>query len=431
MNKLRLYNSLTRKKEEFYTIVEGKVSMYVCGPTVYDFLHVGNARPIIVFDTLRKYLEYIGYEVDYVQNFTDIDDKIIARGDVAEKFLNEALHDMNSLLVTPSKNPRVTEEIPEIISMIDILIKKGHAYEAGGDVYFHVPSYKGYGKLKKQEESMTRLETNSLKKNEKDFALWKKSKEGEPYFESPWGRGRPGWHIECSAMAKKYLGSTIDIHAGGIDLLFPHHENEIAQSCCANEADFANFFMHNNFVNIDEEKMSKSLGNFLTIREVAEKYGYYTLRFFILSTHYRTAMNFSDEALSAAKKGLSRINNCIVDNEKSIKEADLTSFETRFYEALNDDFNTANAISVLFELVSEINKDNLNPNLLKSLYLILGFNVVYISEDNIEITAKINERNKAKKNKNFALADEIRNELLEKGIILEDTREGTRWKYES
>ena len=431
MNKLRIYNSLTRKKEEFYTIIEGKVSMYVCGPTVYDFLHIGNARPIVVFDTFRKYLEYIGYEVNYVQNFTDIDDKIISRGDVAERFLNEALTDMKGLLVSPSKNPRVTEEIPEIISMIELLIKKGNAYEVNGDVYFYVPSYKEYGILKKQEESVTRLEVNTLKKDEKDFALWKKAKEGEPFFESPWGKGRPGWHIECSAMAKKYLGDTIDIHAGGIDLLFPHHENEIAQSCCANEVNFANFFMHNNFVNINEEKMSKSIGNFLTIREIAEKYGYATLRFFILSTHYRTAMNFSDEALNSAKKSLSRINNCIVDNEKNTKEADLTSFEMKFYESLNDDFNTANAISVLFELVSEINKNDLKPNLLKKLYMLLGFNVKYASKDDFGITSKINERNEAKKNKNFTLADEIRKELLQKGIILEDTREGTRWKYES
>ncbi|MCL1924318.1 MAG: cysteine--tRNA ligase [Defluviitaleaceae bacterium] len=498
---MKIYNSLTRKKEDFYTIEKGKVRMYVCGPTVYDFLHIGNARPMVVFDTVRRYLQYKGYEVDYVQNFTDIDDKIIAKAtslasgefknnifvsekklcketntffdydnlgqeapaEIAKQFTEEALKDMKGLNLLPARNPKVTEEMPAIISMIETLITKGHAYissansETSGDVYFHVPSYESYGALKTQTEHISRLEENSLKKHSSDFVLWKKAKQGEPSYESPWGAGRPGWHIECSAMAKKYLGSTIDIHAGGIDLLFPHHENEIAQSTCANDANFANFFMHNNFLNINEEKMSKSTGNFFTIREIAEKYSYNVVRFFILSSHYRSEMNFSDEALRAAKAGLDRIQNCINGDGKI--EKDFSVYKKRFEEAMEDDFNTSNAIAIIFELVSEVNKLNASPSLVKKFCDILGLDFVnpliktrvvkkgflstvksdYTSypkevlEDNIieeQLENMINKRNEAKKNKDFTLADKIRDELKEKGITLIDTREGTKWLYD-
>ena len=409
--------------------------MYVCGPTVYDYLHVGNARTMVIFDTVRRYLEYIDYEVSYVQNFTDIDDKIIARGDVSEKFLEEALTDMKglNLLMGKTKNPRVTEEMEEIIEMIDVLIKKGNAYEVNGDVYFHVPSYEGYGALKKQDEHVSRLEENSLKKHSSDFALWKNAREGEPSFESPWGQGRPGWHIECSAMAKKYLGKTIDIHAGGIDLLFPHHENEIAQSCCANDADFANFFMHNEFVNINEEKMSKSLGNFFTIRDVAERYSYEIIRFFLLSSHYGSKMNFSDEAMKAASAGYERIRNCIEADGKN--EEDFSEYRRRFEEAMEDDFNTANAIAIIFELVSAVNKLDARPSLVIELCEILGINFKFseykASINEMDIKDFIEQREQAKKNKDFALADKIRNDLKEQGITLIDTREGTKYKYES
>ena len=476
---MRIYNTLTRRKEEFVPITPGKAGIYVCGPTVYDFIHIGNARPMIVFDTLRRYFEHKGYEVKYVTNFTDVDDKIIKRSieegipasEVSEKYIAECKKDMEALNVRPaSVHPQATQEIPEMIDMVKTLIDKGHAYEKNGTVYFKVRSFEPYGKLSHKKiddlESGHRAEAHALKvtgEDEKedalDFVLWKPKKEGEPFWVSPWGDGRPGWHLECSCMSKKYVGETLDIHAGGEDLIFPHHENEIAQSEAANGVEFANYWMHNAFLRINGDKMSKSLGNFFTVRDICEQYDPQVIRFFMLSAQYRTPLNFSKELVEDASRGLERILNgaeklkeiadkkngrFTSDEEQKILEEEMPKFIERFDAAMDDDLNTADAISVLFELVrftnantDEKSSSNYADCLYKILFelsdKVLGIKLerkeVEMDEDETaKIEAMIAERTAAKKNKDFAKADEIRNKLSEMGIIIEDTREGVKWK---
>lgn len=466
---MKLYNTLTGKKEEFVPLEPGKVKMYVCGPTVYDYIHIGNARPYVIFDTIRRYMEYKGYEVNYVQNFTDVDDKIIKKANaegvestvISERYIAEALKDAEGLNVEPAtKNPKVTEEMDHIIEMIQTIIDKGHAYEVNGSVFFDTKSFEGYGKLSGKNiddlEAGARIEVDAQKKNPMDFVLWKPKKPGEPYWESPWGQGRPGWHIECSVMAKRYLGDTIDIHAGGEDLIFPHHENEIAQSESANGVQFAKYWLHNGFINVDNKKMSKSLGNFFTLREIVEHIPYDVVRFFILSGHYRSPINFSRELMEAAGNGLDRIKNAynnlmfleknltgdMTDEEKALsKEAD--KFRVQFEQAMDDDFNTADAVTAIFEIAKFANvncRDSSSKAFVtdireKMLALcnILGIipydeiTVGRISEEEIE--KLIAERTAAKKAKDYAKADSIRAELLEKGVVIEDTRAGVRWSY--
>lgn len=463
---MKIYNTLTKKKEEFIPIEEGKVRMYVCGPTVYNYIHIGNARPIIVFDTVRRYFEYKGYEVNYVSNFTDVDDKIIKRAneegvsaaEISERYIEEFKKDIEGLNVKPaSRNPKATEEIDGMIQMISTLIEKGHAYEKNGTVYFRTRSFEEYGKLSKKNiddlEAGSRIAVNEEKEDPMDFVLWKPKKEGEPFWTSPWSDGRPGWHIECSVMSKKYLGDQIDIHAGGEDLIFPHHENEIAQSESCNGKEFARYWMHNGFLNIDNKKMSKSEGNFFTVREISEQYPLQVLRFFMLSAHYRSPLNFSRDLMEASKNGLERIltatynlNHLLsaaVDRELNDEEKELLleveELNKKFDAAMDDDFNTADAISAIFEIVklanSNITSDNskeLIQKVMDKIILlsdILGIQALkkeeLLDED---IEQLIQERQTARKNKDFARADEIRNLLLEKGIILEDTREGVRWK---
>ncbi len=465
---MRIYNTLTKSKEEFKPIEEGKVSMYVCGPTVYNYIHIGNARPMIVFDTVRRYMEYKGLDVNYVSNFTDVDDKIIKKAleegvdseVISKRYIEECKKDMEGLNVKPATvHPLATEEISGMIDMISTLIDKGYAYKADdGTVYYRTRKFTDYGKL--SHKNIDDLEaghrsinvTGELKEDPLDFVLWKPKKEGEPYWESPWSDGRPGWHIECSVMSKKYLGDSIDIHAGGEDLIFPHHENEIAQSEAANGKTFANYWMHNGFLNIDNKKMSKSLGNFFTVREIADKYDLQVLRFFMLSAHYRSPLNFSAELMEAAKSGLDRIHNSY-DNlmylyeNASTDEADESEYKEavdkyikKFEEAMEDDFNTADAISAVFELVKYINQnvgDNTAKNVLKlfidnlsMLCDILG--IILKKEEKLldaDIEKMIEERQQARKNKDFATADRIRDELLSKGIVLEDTREGVKYKW--
>ncbi|HHX60936.1 MAG TPA: cysteine--tRNA ligase [Epulopiscium sp.] len=468
---MRLYNTLTRQKEELIPVEPGKIKMYVCGPTVYNYIHIGNARPYIAFDAVRRYLEYRGYDVTYIQNFTDVDDKIIkyanetgqTANEVVEYYIAETLKDADGLNVKrATAHPRVTEEMDSIIELIGELVSKGHAYEVDGTVYFDAGNWENYGKLSKKVldelELGSRIAVDEEKKNPMDFILWKPKKEGEPAWESPWGDGRPGWHIECSAMSKKYLGDTIDIHAGGEDLVFPHHENEIAQSEAASGKLFAKYWIHNSFLNMDNRKMSKSLGNFFTLREVAEKFGYEVVRFFMLNAHYRSPVSFSEELMESAKSSLERLQNCKINlgfyvannKEKEItrEEADmlgqLPHFETKFHEAMEDDFNTADAISSIFEMVKWINmtvKDHSSVEFTQKVYNefiricdILGIfydapkrqNDQGLSEDEIETL--IQKRTEAKKEKDFALADAVRDELLEKGISIEDTRQGVRWK---
>lgn len=476
---MKIYNTKTRRKEEFKPIEEGKAGIYVCGPTVYDFIHIGNARPMIVFDTLRRYLEHKGYEVNYVTNFTDVDDKIIKRSieegipasEVSEKYIAECKKDMEALNVRPATvHPQATQEIPEMIEMVSELIEKGHAYEKNGTVYFRVRSFAPYGKLSHKNiddlESGHRAESHALKvtgEDEKedslDFVLWKPKKEGEPFWESPWGEGRPGWHLECSCMSKKYVGKTLDIHAGGEDLIFPHHENEIAQSEAANGCEFANYWMHNAFLRINGDKMSKSLGNFFTVRDICAKYDPQVVRFFMLSAQYRTPLNFSQELIEDASRGLERILNgaeklksiadkkngrFIMGEEQRILEEEMPKFIEKFDAAMDDDLNTADAISVIFELVrftnantSEKSSSNFADCLYRILFelcdKVLGIHIekkaAEIADDEVaEIEALIAERTAAKKEKNFARADEIRAQLLERGIVLEDTREGVKWK---
>ncbi len=463
---MKLYNTLTKKKEEFIPLEEGKVRMYVCGPTVYNYIHIGNARPVIVFDTVRRYLEYKGYEVNFVSNFTDVDDKIIRKAneegvsasDISERYIDEFRKDIAELNVKPATtNPKATEEIDGMIEMISTLIEKGHAYEKNGTVYFRTRSFEGYGKLSKKKiddlEAGIRIAVSEDKEDSMDFVLWKPRKEGEPYWTSPWSDGRPGWHIECSVMSKKYLGEQIDIHAGGEDLVFPHHENEIAQSEACNDKEFAKYWMHNAFLNIDNKKMSKSDGNFFTVREIGEKYPLQVLRFFMLSAHYRSQINFSRELMEASKNGLDRILTATYNLEHLVEAAktenltvaegdiltEIDELNVKFDTAMDDDFNTADAIAAIFEIVkianSKITSDNskeLIDKVLKRIVQlsdILGIHAMKTEELLDEkIEQLIQDRQDARKNKDFAKADEIRNLLLDNGIILEDTREGMRWK---
>ncbi len=467
---MKIYNTLSKKKEEFEPLVPGKVSMYVCGPTVYNLIHIGNARPMIMFDTARRYMEYKGLEVNYVSNFTDVDDKIIKKANeegvepsvISERYIEECKKDMKALNVKPATtHPKATNEIDGMLEMIDTLIEKGHAYKAAdGTVYFKTRSFKEYGKLSHKNLDDLRGGNRSLlvsgedqKEDALDFVLWKPKKEGEPYWESPWCQGRPGWHIECSVMSKKYLGEEIDIHAGGEDLIFPHHENEIAQSEAANGKTFAKYWMHNGFLNIDNKKMSKSAGNFFTVRDISEKYDLQVLRFFMLSAHYRSPLNFSAELMEAAKNGYERIVNSVsnlnfllekaADEELTQKEAvcleEAKGFISKFEEAMDDDFNTADAISAIFELV-KLTNTKVSEASSKAFIKALKEEIVMLSDIcglivekeaemlDTEIEQLIQERQDARKAKNFARADEIRDLLLEKGIVLEDTREGVKWK---
>ena len=463
---MKIFNTLTRKKDEFVPIEEGKVRMYVCGPTVYNYIHIGNARPMIVFDTVRRYFEYKGYDVNYVSNFTDVDDKIIKKANeegvdasvISERFIKEAQKDMADMNVKEATyHPKATEEIDGMIYMIQTLIDKGHAYPVDGTVYFRTRSFKDYGKLSKKniddlEAGHREIKVNGEegKEDPLDFVLWKPKKEGEPSWPSPWGDGRPGWHIECSVMSKKYLGEQIDIHAGGEDLIFPHHENEIAQSEACNDKEFAHYWMHNGFLNINNVKMSKSLGNFFTVREIAEKYDLQVLRFFMLSAHYRSPLNFSAELMEASRNGLERIltaidrlrtlnlqgDACTEEENEQIKI--FNALVAKYEAAMEDDFNTADAISAIFEMVKAANihvtenstaafRDQVLEEIVK-LCDVLGIKTEKKEEllDD-EIQALIDERQAARKAKNFARADEIRDELLAKGIILKDTREGVKW----
>lgn len=466
---MKLFNTLTRQKEDFIPLEEGKVKMYVCGPTVYNYIHIGNARPMIVFDTVRRYMEYKGYEVNYVSNFTDVDDKIIKKAieegvsseEISGRFIEECKKDMSALNVKPATtHPLATKEIQGMIDMISILMEKGYAYRAeDGTVYYRTRKFQEYGKL--SHKNLDDLQaghrdikvTGDYKEDELDFVLWKPKKEGEPFWESPWCQGRPGWHIECSVMSKKYLGDEIDIHAGGEDLIFPHHENEIAQSEAANGVEFAKYWMHNAFLNINNKKMSKSSGNFFTVREIGEKYDLQVLRFFMLSAHYRSPLNFSEDLMEAAKNSLERIvtaeeNLKHLQENASAKEMsqqertlakEAEEYRGKFETAMEDDFNTADAVSAVFELVKFINTnvsaESSSPflqqlsDLLAELCDVLG--IILEKEEDIleeEIENLIAERQAARKEKNFKRADEIRDLLLEKGILLKDTREGVQWK---
>jgi cysteinyl-tRNA synthetase len=465
---MKIYNTLTQKKQEFVPIEEGKVRIYVCGPTVYNYVHIGNARPAIIFDTLRRYLEYKGYEVNYVSNFTDVDDKIIKKAqeegvkasEISERYIRELRTDMDALNVKEATfHPKATEEIGVMIRMIETLIEKGYAYEKKGTVYYKTRSFKEYGKLSKKNiddlEAGSRIAINEEKEDPMDFVLWKPKKEGEPSWSSPWGDGRPGWHIECSAMSAKYLGEEIDIHAGGEDLIFPHHENEIAQSEAASGKPFARYWMHNAFLNIDNKKMSKSTGNFFTVREICEQYPPQVVRFFMLNAHYRSPLNFSRELMEAAANSLTRILTSVGQLEfllgsGTLKEGSLTKEEAEFVKetdalqekfnlSMEDDLNTADAIAAIFEIVKLANTNcNGDRSIVFVEYIkdkiialcdILGIKA-HQEEELLdeEIDKLIEERQAARKNKNFALADQIRDQLLEKGILLEDTREGVRWK---
>ena len=466
---MKVFNTLTKKKEEFVPLEEGKVRMYVCGPTVYNYIHIGNARPMIVFDTVRRYFEYKGYDVNYVSNFTDVDDKIIKKAieeqvsaqEISQRYIAECKKDMAGMNVKPAtKHPLATEEICGMVEMISELIEKGYAYEKNGTVYFSTRKFKDYGKLSHKNLDDLRSGGRSLlvsgedeKEDPLDFVLWKPKKEGEPFWKSPWSDGRPGWHIECSVMSRKYLGEQIDIHAGGEDLVFPHHENEIAQSEAANGKEFARYWMHNAFLNIDNRKMSKSLGNFRTVREISEQYDLQVLRFFMLSAHYRSPLNFSAELMEASKNGLERIINA-TDNlkhllgaatveEMSVEEkeafAKTDAYVEEFEKVMDDDFNTADAIAAIFDLVkyanttatAESSKEYLQSLLDRIVKLgdVLGL-ILDKKEEllDADIEKLIEERQAARKAKDFARADAIRDELLEKGIILKDTREGVQWK---
>ena len=467
---MKIFNTLSRRKEEFVPLTPGVVKMYVCGPTVYNFIHIGNARPMIVFDTVRRYFEYKGYEVQYVSNFTDVDDKIIKKAieegvdadTISKRYIEECKKDMASMNVKPATvHPLATEEICGMLDMIGTLIEKGHAYAAAdGTVYFRTGSFKEYGKLshKNLEDLQSgfreiKVTGEEGKEDPADFVLWKPKKDGEPFWESPWCQGRPGWHIECSVMSKKYLGEQIDIHAGGEDLIFPHHENEIAQSEAANGKEFARYWMHNGFLNIDNKKMSKSLGNFFTVREVGEKNDLQVLRFFMLSAHYRSPLNFSAELMEAAKNGLERIVTAaenlkflagnasaetMTDEERALFEKS-AEYVADFERAMDDDFNTADAIAAVFDLVKYINTTSdgsRSKEYLESLFArlqtltdVLGI-IIEKEEEMLDadIEAMIEKRQEARKARDFALADQIRDELLAKGIILEDTREGVKWK---
>ncbi|HJV47582.1 MAG TPA: cysteine--tRNA ligase [Bacillota bacterium] len=460
---IQLYNTLNRKKEVFEPIQPGKVKMYVCGPTVYNYIHIGNARPAIVFDVVRRYLEYCGYEVTFIQNFTDVDDKLIRKADelnltvpeVADQFIKAYAEDVEAFDVLQAHvHPRVSEHIPEIVVFIQNLVDKGFAYESGGDVYYRTEKFKDYGKLSHQNieelQSGARIAINEQKENPLDFALWKSAKPGEISWESPWGKGRPGWHIECSAMSQKYLGDSFDIHGGGHDLIFPHHENEIAQTEALTEKPMAKYWMHNGYININNEKMSKSLGNFVLVKDMREKIPPQVIRFFMLSAHYRNPINFSDELLEQAGNGLDRIMTAISNLKHRLATASADGneetqkckeYQSKFVEAMDNDFNTADAISVIFEWVREANQylrnEKVSPEgiqtyleLFKEFGQVLGIDFfaekAELLDDQIE--SLIEERNQARKNRNFDRADKIRDQLVEQGIILEDTPQGVRWR---
>ncbi len=465
---MRIYNTLTRRKEELKTITPGEVKIYACGPTVYNYIHIGNSRPLCVFDTLRRYLEYRGYKVNFVQNFTDIDDKIIKKAieensdykTVSEKYIKEFWTDAKGLNFREATvHPKATENIDEIINIITTLVEKGYAYPVeNGDVYFSPKKFSGYGKLSHQPleelEAGARINIGELKREPMDFALWKGAKPGEPYWESPWGKGRPGWHIECSAMVHRFLGNTIDIHCGGQDLIFPHHENEIAQSECCNGVTFAHYWMHNGYINVDNVKMSKSLGNFFTVRDVAEKYGYEPIRYLMISSQYRSPINYSVDIIEQCKASLQRLYTCrnnldfalenatdiVPENAEEIKKQ-LDSRREQFIEAMDDDLNTADGISAVFELVKDINVnviDSKSAELIKyaidlfdELTNVLG--LVYNRDTGSldeEIEKLIEARQNARKEKNWAEADRIRDELKAQGIVLEDTPQGVKWHRE-
>lgn len=462
---IQIYNTLTRKKEPFVPIVEGKVSMYVCGPTVYNYIHIGNARPVIVFDTVRRYLEYRGYDVKFVSNFTDVDDKIIAAanklgeevGELTERFIDAYFEDVTALGCTKAdEHPRVTDHIEDIIEFVQVLIDKGYAYASQGDVYFRTKKFETYGKLSSQSTDElivgARIEAGEKKEDPLDFVLWKAAKEGEISWESPWGNGRPGWHIECSVMARAHLGDTMDIHAGGQDLMFPHHENEIAQSEAMTGKPFANYWMHNGYINIDNEKMSKSLDNFVLVNDIRKKIDPKVLRFFILSVHYRHPVNFSEELVNQARTGLERITTAYQNIRYRLEtSADLgdqsdvwlhkiDNVQKEFVTAMDDDFNTANGIAAIFELTRLANTYLLEKNTasavmqafidtFESLMNVLGITLAEEAELlDEDVERLIEERLEARKNRDFQRADDIRDELKEQGIILEDTAQGTRWK---
>lgn len=456
---MKIFNTLTRSKDELVPITPGEVKIYACGPTVYNYIHIGNARPLCVFDVLRRYLEWRGYKVNFVQNFTDIDDKLIKKAneegitvpEVAERFIKEFWVDAKGLNVREATtHPRATENIDEIQRIISELVEKGYAYTAGGDVYFRSKKFDEYGKLSHQPledlEAGARIATDDIKEDPMDFCLWKGAKPGEPYWESPWGQGRPGWHIECSAMAEKYLGKTIDIHCGGLDLIFPHHENEIAQSECANGCDFAHYWMHNGFINVDNHKMSKSLGNFFTVRDVAEKYGYEPIRYLMISSQYRGPINYSVDIIEQGKNALERLYTCRNNIDFALQSAadggEIPEFiearKQEFITAMDDDLNTADALAAVFTLVRDINtaiangagKDTLNAcaEIFDELTGVLG--LVYNRKTEAldqEIEELIAKRTEARKNRDFKTADEIRDKLKEMGIILEDTPQGVKW----
>lgn len=463
---MKVYNTLTRKKEEFIPITQGEVKMYVCGPTVYNFFHIGNGRTFIVFDTIRRYFEYRGYKVKFVQNFTDVDDKLIKKANeenitlrqIGDKYISEYYKDADGLNIKRATvNPRATEYIDEIIKFVEELIQKGFAYEVDGDVYFSTKNFTTYGKLSGQNlddlQAGARISVDERKKDSMDFAIWKAKKEGEPGWKCPWGEGRPGWHIECSCMAKNILGDTIDIHAGGSDLVFPHHENEIAQSEALTGKTFANYWMHSAFVNINNEKMSKSLNNFFTAREILERYDADVIRFLMLSGHYRVQLNFSEDLLDSAKASVERLYNAVANLENLLEEssveeindqeekyiASLDVYRKRYIDKMDDDFNTADAISVLFDLVKDINTnisvDSSKKAIQGALDIIreLGDPLGILQKSTKgsieeEIEKLIEDRQQARKNRDFALADKIRDDLKDRGIVLEDTPQGVRWK---
>lgn len=463
---MRIFNTMSRSKEEFVPVDENEVKIYACGPTVYNYIHIGNARPLCVFDVLRRYLEYRGYNVKFVQNFTDIDDKIINRAneegstfeEISKKYIEEFWTDAHGLnFKDATVHPKATENIDEIIDIIKSLEEKGYAYAVNGDVYFRTLKFKEYGKLSHQPiedlVSGARIAVGDIKENPLDFALWKGAKEGEPYWESPWGKGRPGWHIECSAMNRKYLGKTIDIHCGGQDLVFPHHENEIAQSECANDCTFSKYWMHNGYINVDNVKMSKSLGNFKTVREIADVYGYEVIRYFLISSHYRSPINYNLEIIEQCKSALERLYTCRESLDFAIKNAAhidddvdlinaLNGRREQFIEAMDDDLNTADGLSAVFELVKDINTKILDKavseNVCKTaakvfdeLCGVLG--ILYNRKSNdldAEIEALIEKRQEARKNRDFATADKIRDNLKAQGIILKDTPQGVTWTKE-
>lgn len=456
---MRIFNTLTREKDEFKPITEGEVKIYACGPTVYNYIHIGNARPLCVFDVLRRYFEWRGYKVSFVQNFTDIDDKLIKRAneenstvpEIAERYIKEFWTDADGLNVKHATvNPRATENIEQIQSIISSLVEKGYAYQSGGDVYYRAKKFSGYGKLSHQPledlEAGARIDVTEVKEDPMDFCLWKGAKPGEPYWESPWGKGRPGWHIECSAMACRYLGKTIDIHCGGLDLIFPHHENEIAQSEAANGCEFAHYWMHNGFINVDNHKMSKSLGNFFTVRDVAEKYGYEPIRYMMVSCQYRSPINYSYEVIEQAKNSLERLYTCRDNIDFALKNAKdggeapefIEKRKQEFIAAMDDDLNTADALAAIFMLVRDINtliaegagKVSLEAcaDMFDQLTGVLG--LVYNRKTEAldsDIEALIEQRTAARKAKDFKTADEIRDKLKVMGIVLEDTPQGVKW----